>query len=163
MHAYHSDTIQNKRKEKYFHIALMVHFLIFSSWPPSDPPPPAVYRLSFCQTYPEMKQPTAEWKTVMGGIFIFMGFTGLVVWWQRVYGKYFVLWEDKPISFEFDNDNASGFTADILTCHSRRSTAVINNINNGSVPFNYPRKLKPVRQHAPEHQSPETGSSKFRL
>ncbi|XP_061551849.1 cytochrome c oxidase subunit 4 isoform 2, mitochondrial isoform X3 [Phycodurus eques] len=45
----------------------------------------ALYRLMFRQTYPEMKQPTAEWKTVMGGVFIFLGLTGLVVWWQSVY------------------------------------------------------------------------------
>ncbi|XP_040009468.1 cytochrome c oxidase subunit 4 isoform 2, mitochondrial [Xiphias gladius] len=45
----------------------------------------ALYRLMFCQTFPEMKQPTAEWKTVLGGIFIFLGLTGLVVWWQKVY------------------------------------------------------------------------------
>lgn len=45
----------------------------------------ALYRMMFRQTYPEMKQTTAEWKTVLGGIFIFLGFTGLVVWWQRVY------------------------------------------------------------------------------
>ncbi|XP_029910852.1 cytochrome c oxidase subunit 4 isoform 2, mitochondrial [Myripristis murdjan] len=45
----------------------------------------ALYRLMFCQTYPEMKQPTAEWKTVMGGIFIFIGITGLVVLWQTYY------------------------------------------------------------------------------
>uniref|UniRef100_A0A3B4Z3V4 Cytochrome c oxidase subunit 4 isoform 1, mitochondrial n=1 Tax=Stegastes partitus TaxID=144197 RepID=A0A3B4Z3V4_9TELE len=49
--------------------------------------PPAVYRMMFQQTYAEMKQPSDEWKTVIGGIFLFMGFTGLVVWWQRVYGK----------------------------------------------------------------------------
>lgn len=40
----------------------------------------------FHQTYPEMKQQTDEWKTVIGGIFIFLGFTGLVIWWQRAYG-----------------------------------------------------------------------------
>ncbi|CAJ1055444.1 cytochrome c oxidase subunit 4 isoform 2%2C mitochondrial [Xyrichtys novacula] len=45
----------------------------------------ALYRMSFCQTYPEMKQKTSEWKTVIGGMFIFLGFTGLVVWWQRIY------------------------------------------------------------------------------
>ncbi|XP_041801337.1 cytochrome c oxidase subunit 4 isoform 2, mitochondrial [Chelmon rostratus] len=45
----------------------------------------ALYRLMFHQTYPEMNQMSAEWKTVMGGIFLFLGFTGLVVWWQRVY------------------------------------------------------------------------------
>ncbi|RVE70259.1 hypothetical protein OJAV_G00062210 [Oryzias javanicus] len=45
----------------------------------------ALYRLMFHQTYPEMKQKTSEWKTVLGGIFFFLGFTGLVVWWQRIY------------------------------------------------------------------------------
>ncbi|KAK2898012.1 cytochrome c oxidase subunit 4 isoform 2, mitochondrial [Channa argus] len=45
----------------------------------------ALYRLTFCQTYAEMKRPTNEWKTIFGGIFIFLGFTGLVIWWQRVY------------------------------------------------------------------------------
>ncbi|KAM4610006.1 cytochrome c oxidase subunit 4 isoform 2, mitochondrial [Polymixia lowei] len=42
----------------------------------------ALYRLMFCQTYPEMKQPSHEWKTVIGGMLIFIGITGLVVIWQ---------------------------------------------------------------------------------
>ncbi|XP_029292276.1 cytochrome c oxidase subunit 4 isoform 2, mitochondrial [Cottoperca gobio] len=45
----------------------------------------ALYRLSFCQTFAEMKQPSAEWKTVTGGIFIVLGITGLVVLWQSAY------------------------------------------------------------------------------
>ncbi|XP_022618621.1 cytochrome c oxidase subunit 4 isoform 2, mitochondrial-like [Seriola dumerili] len=45
----------------------------------------ALYRLAFRHTFPEIKKPSAEWKTVLGGIFIFLGFTGLVVWWQKVY------------------------------------------------------------------------------
>lgn len=45
----------------------------------------ALYRLSFCKTFPEMTKPSHQWKTVMGGIFIFLGFTGLVVWWQKLY------------------------------------------------------------------------------
>ncbi|KAM7404230.1 hypothetical protein PAMP_011597 [Pampus punctatissimus] len=45
----------------------------------------ALYRLMFRQTYPEMKQPSAEWKTVLGGFFFFLGFTGLVVLWQSIY------------------------------------------------------------------------------
>ncbi|KAM3618778.1 uncharacterized protein V6R79_024785 [Siganus canaliculatus] len=57
----------------------------------------ALYRLTFCQTFPEMKQTTAEWKTVLGGIFIFMGFTGLVVWWQRVY-----VFPERPRTFDGD-------------------------------------------------------------
>ncbi|XP_037122136.1 cytochrome c oxidase subunit 4 isoform 2, mitochondrial [Syngnathus acus] len=45
----------------------------------------ALYRLMFRQTYPEMKKTTDEWKTVMGGVFIFLGLTGLVVLWQSIY------------------------------------------------------------------------------
>ncbi|XP_056129711.1 cytochrome c oxidase subunit 4 isoform 2, mitochondrial isoform X2 [Lampris incognitus] len=45
----------------------------------------ALYRLMFCRTYPEMKQTTQEWKTVIGGVLIFLGFTGLIVIWQAHY------------------------------------------------------------------------------
>ncbi|CAN9515923.1 unnamed protein product [Ophioblennius macclurei] len=57
----------------------------------------ALYRIAFNQTYAEMKQQSHEWKTVMGGIFIFMGFTGLVVWWQRVY-----VYPERPLTFDED-------------------------------------------------------------
>lgn len=68
-----------------------------SSWTlsPSVPCSLPVYRLMFHQTYPEMKQRTEEWKTVIGGIFIFLGFTGLIIWWQRVYGTSLLLWVTK--------------------------------------------------------------------
>ncbi|KAL7398114.1 hypothetical protein ABVT39_004579 [Epinephelus coioides] len=55
----------------------------------------ALYRIAFCQTYPEMKQGSDEWKTVMGGIFLFLGFTGLVIWWQRVY-----VYPERPRTFD---------------------------------------------------------------
>ncbi|XP_052338789.1 cytochrome c oxidase subunit 4 isoform 2, mitochondrial-like isoform X2 [Oncorhynchus keta] len=46
----------------------------------------ALYRLKFNHTYPEMKRPSHEWKTVIGGMFIFFGITGLLVFWQCHYG-----------------------------------------------------------------------------
>uniref|UniRef100_UPI0037E7E789 cytochrome c oxidase subunit 4 isoform 2, mitochondrial n=1 Tax=Semicossyphus pulcher TaxID=241346 RepID=UPI0037E7E789 len=55
----------------------------------------ALYRITFEQTFPEMSQKTGEWKTVMGGVFFFLGFTGLVIWWQRIY-----VYPERPRTFE---------------------------------------------------------------
>ncbi|KAG9460664.1 hypothetical protein GDO78_020336 [Eleutherodactylus coqui] len=44
-----------------------------------------VYHIMFNQTYAEMNKPNQEWKTVLGGVFFFVGFTGIVMWWQRVH------------------------------------------------------------------------------
>ncbi|XP_033696298.1 cytochrome c oxidase subunit 4 isoform 2, mitochondrial isoform X4 [Tursiops truncatus] len=44
-----------------------------------------VYRLQFHETFTEMNRRSNEWKTVMGCVFFFFGFTGLLIWWQRVY------------------------------------------------------------------------------
>ncbi|XP_072569421.1 cytochrome c oxidase subunit 4I1-like [Paramormyrops kingsleyae] len=45
----------------------------------------ALYRMTHELTYAEMRKGSDEWKTVLGGVFFFLGFTGLLVWWQRVY------------------------------------------------------------------------------
>ncbi|XP_034074429.1 cytochrome c oxidase subunit 4 isoform 2, mitochondrial isoform X2 [Gymnodraco acuticeps] len=45
----------------------------------------ALYRLSFCQTYPEMNQSSSEWKTVVAGVLYCIGLTGLVIIWQTAY------------------------------------------------------------------------------
>ncbi|XP_051887561.1 cytochrome c oxidase subunit 4 isoform 1, mitochondrial-like [Pristis pectinata] len=54
----------------------------------------ALYRIAFNQTYTEMTKATNEWKTVLGGVFVFLGFTGLIVWWQRMY-----VYPDQPHTF----------------------------------------------------------------
>ncbi|KAJ8257566.1 hypothetical protein GJAV_G00187040 [Gymnothorax javanicus] len=57
----------------------------------------ALYRLMFHQSYAEMKKPSSEWKTVIGGICIFIGLTGLVIIWQRHY-----VFPEQPRSFHED-------------------------------------------------------------
>ncbi|XP_059978728.1 uncharacterized protein LOC132504952 isoform X4 [Lagenorhynchus albirostris] len=52
-----------------------------------------VYRLQFHETFTEMNRRSNEWKTVMGCVFFFFGFTGLLIWWQRVY-----VFPKKPIT-----------------------------------------------------------------
>ncbi|XP_012670558.1 cytochrome c oxidase subunit 4 isoform 1, mitochondrial [Clupea harengus] len=45
----------------------------------------ALYRMNFELTYPEMRKGSHEWKTVVAGMLFFLGFSGLLVWWQRIY------------------------------------------------------------------------------
>lgn len=45
----------------------------------------ALYRLQFQETFAEMNRRSNEWKTVMGCVFFFIGFTALMIWWQRIY------------------------------------------------------------------------------
>ncbi|XP_042085913.1 uncharacterized protein LOC101102327 isoform X4 [Ovis aries] len=56
-------------------------------------PGSTVYRLQFHETFAEMNRRSNEWKTVMGCVFFFCGFTGLLIWWQRVY-----VFPKKPIT-----------------------------------------------------------------
>ncbi|XP_056374442.1 cytochrome c oxidase subunit 4 isoform 1, mitochondrial-like [Hyla sarda] len=46
----------------------------------------ALYRISFNQSYTEMKKGTpSEWKTVLGVVFYFLAFSGIYLWWHRTY------------------------------------------------------------------------------
>lgn len=69
-----------------------------------------VYRLAFHQTFPEMKQKSNQWKTVVGGIFIFMGLTGLLTWWQSIYGK-----SSPPFFFFFCTSKLSTNFMDLIS------------------------------------------------
>lgn len=55
---------------------------------------PPVYRLQFHETFAEMNRRSNEWKTVMGCVFFFFGFTALMIWWQRIYGE----WQQPPLA-----------------------------------------------------------------
>ncbi|XP_067410089.1 cytochrome c oxidase subunit 4 isoform 2, mitochondrial [Emydura macquarii macquarii] len=46
----------------------------------------ALYHLQFRQPFAETNRPSSPWKTALGGTFACFGLTGLIVWWQHVYG-----------------------------------------------------------------------------
>ncbi|EPY83241.1 cytochrome c oxidase subunit 4 isoform 1, mitochondrial precursor [Camelus ferus] len=44
-----------------------------------------LYRLKFKESFAEMNRSTNEWKTVVGTAMLFIGFTGLVIIWEKCY------------------------------------------------------------------------------
>ncbi|NXT98594.1 COX41 oxidase, partial [Buphagus erythrorhynchus] len=66
-----------------------------------------VYRMKFNETYAEMNKGTNEWKTVLGGVLFFLGFTGLILIWQKhfMYG---------PIPHTFSDEWVSAQTKRML-------------------------------------------------
>lgn len=111
-----------------------------------------MYRLGFHQTFAEMKQPSEEWKTVLGGAFIFLGFTGLLVWWQAAYGKpggtgSRTLGTDLSLSRHFD------------LSRGRKYSHILTTLAVALLLFKYPSEPRPVSQHA-RYQNPGADSSK---
>lgn len=47
-----------------------------------------VYRIQFNESFAEMNRSTNEWKTVVGAAMFFIGFTALVLIWEKHYGEY---------------------------------------------------------------------------
>lgn len=49
--------------------------------------PSAVYRIQFNESFAEMNRGTNEWKTVVGAALFFVGFTALILIWEKHYGE----------------------------------------------------------------------------
>lgn len=47
-----------------------------------------MYRIQFNESFAEMNRSTNEWKTVVGLAMFFIGFTALVLIWEKHYGKW---------------------------------------------------------------------------
>lgn len=48
----------------------------------------SVYRIQFNESFAEMNRGTNEWKTVVGLAMFFIGFTALVLIWEKNFGKW---------------------------------------------------------------------------
>lgn len=46
-----------------------------------------VYRIKFNESFAEMNRSTNEWKTVVGAAMFFIGFTALILIWEKRYGE----------------------------------------------------------------------------
>nr|KAF6318364.1 cytochrome c oxidase subunit 4I1 [Pipistrellus kuhlii] len=46
-----------------------------------------LYRIKFNESFAEMNRSTNEWKTVVGAAMFFIGFTALILMWEKRFGE----------------------------------------------------------------------------
>ncbi|KAB0402017.1 hypothetical protein E2I00_010545 [Balaenoptera physalus] len=76
-----------------------------------------LYRLKFKESFAEMNRSTNEWKTVVGAAMFFLGFTALILIWEKlyVYG---------PVPHTFEDEWLRTFTAVLVPSTSANKRAV---------------------------------------
>uniref|UniRef100_A0A8D1VGK3 Cytochrome c oxidase subunit 4 n=1 Tax=Sus scrofa TaxID=9823 RepID=A0A8D1VGK3_PIG len=77
-----------------------------------------LYRLKFNESFAEMNRSTNEWKTIVGTALFFIGFTALILIWEKHYGESGRSGSGGPGSSFQGPASGLGSTRDCLPCLS---------------------------------------------